>query len=102
MRIEGDGGDLWTNRKHVLVRPKGKKLFLPAKKASVLPGDEKPYPMEGMASLMASLRDAVRDGKEPETAGRHNVWAVALVHAGILSDRERRTVMLDEIYSEGR
>ena len=44
------------------------------------------------------LRDAVRDGKPAETRGEDNIWTVAMVEAGKLADRERRTVELAEVY----
>lgn len=102
LRIEGDGGDLWTNRKQVLVRRRGKKLFLPVKLSKGLKGDERPYPHEGMASILEGLRSALEQGVEPETSGRRNAWAVAMVEAGILSDRERRTVDVSELHTDDR
>jgi hypothetical protein len=46
-----------------------------------------------------SLRDAVLHGKRADTRGEDNIWTVAMVEAGKLSDRERRMVSLDEVYA---
>jgi hypothetical protein len=62
-------------------------------------GDERPYPQGGTTSLLNSLRDAVLHGREAETRGEDNIWTVAMVEAGKLSDRERRTVNLTEVYA---
>lgn len=102
LRIEGEGGDLWTNRKRVFVRRRGQKFFLPVKLSRGLKGDERPYPFEGMASLLEGLRAAVEEGQEAETSGRRNIWAVALVEAGMRSDRERRTVDVSELHTDER
>jgi predicted dehydrogenase len=94
---EGSDGDLWSNRKLVAVRKRGGKLFLPIAKEKGLAGDGDPYPREGTTSLLESLRAAVRDGVEPESSGRENLWAVALVEAALISDREGRTVAVAEV-----
>ena len=94
---EGSQGDLWSNRKLVAVRKRGGRLFLPVKRERGLPGDGDPYPREGTTSLLESLRAAVRDGLEPESSGRENLWAVALVEAALISDREGRTVRIAEV-----
>ena len=99
--IEGERGVLWTNRKFVAWRPKGKRLFRPIRNDKVPKGDEKPYPQGGTTSLLNSLRDAVRHGTPGETRADDNIWTVAMVEAGMLSDRERRTVSLAEVLPEG-
>ena len=98
---EGADGDLWSNRKLVTVRRRGGKLFLPVRKERGLPGDGDPYPREGTTSLLESLRAAVRDGKEPESSGRENLWAVAMVAAALRSDEEGRTVAVAEVLEGG-
>jgi hypothetical protein len=40
----------------------------------------------------------VRDGTPAETRGEDNIWTVAMVEAAKLSDRERRTVEIAEVY----
>jgi predicted dehydrogenase len=96
--IEGERGVIWTNRKYVAWRPKGSPWFRPVRNVSVPAGDEKKYPQGGTTSLLNSLRDAVRDGTPAETRGEDNIWTVAMVDAAKLSDRERRTVDLADIY----
>jgi predicted dehydrogenase len=99
LSVEGENGDLWSNRKHVLVRKRGGRFFLPIKKQRGLPGDADPYPREGTTSLLESLRAAVEEGREPETSGAENLWAIALVEAATRADDERRTVLVDELYA---
>jgi predicted dehydrogenase len=97
--IEGERGVLWTNRKLVAFRPGGSRWFRPMRNDKVPKGDERPYPQGGTTSLLNSLRDAVLHGTTAETRGDDNIWTVAMVDAGKISDRERRTVDLSEVYS---
>jgi len=97
--IEGERGAIWTNRKFVAWRPAGSRWFRPIRNDKVPKGDERPYPQGGTTSLLNSLRDAVLHGKVAETRGEDNIWTVAMVEAGKISDRERRTVDLSEVYS---
>ncbi len=97
--IEGEKGVLWTNRKFVFWRPRGSRWFRPIRNDKVPKGDERPYPKGGTTSLLNSLRDAVTSGARAETRGEDNIWTVAMVEAGKLSDRERRTVSLSEVYA---
>jgi predicted dehydrogenase len=97
--LEGEEGVLWTNRKRVLWRPKASRWWRPVRNVAAPPGDEASYPKEGTTSLLNSLRDAVKNGTRPETHGGDNIWNVAMVEAGKLSDREKRTVEIAELYS---
>jgi hypothetical protein len=97
--IEGEKGVLWTNRRMVAWRPRGSRWFRPIRNDKVPKGDEKPYPQGGTTFLLNSLRDAVQGGARAETRGEDNIWTVAMVEAGKLSDRERRTVALREVYA---
>lgn len=97
--IEGEKGVLWTNRKYVAFRPGGSRWFRPMRNDKVPKGDERPYPQGGTTSLLNSLRDAVLKGTSAETRGDDNVWTVAMVDAGKISDGERRTVDLSEVFS---
>lgn len=97
--IEGEKGVLWTNRRMVAWRPAGSRWFRPIRNDKVPKGDEKPYPQGGTTFLLNSLRDAVQSGARAETRGEDYIWTVAMVEAGKLSDRERRTVALSEVYS---
>lgn len=96
--IEGERGVLWTNRKYVFWRPRGSRFFRPVRAGKVPPGDAARYPRGGTASLLNGLRDAVLRGTVPETSGHDNIWNVAMVEAGKLSQRERRTVQIAEVY----
>ncbi len=98
--IEGEKGVLWTNRKFIAWRPGGSRWFRPLRNDKVPKGDERPYPQGGTTSLLNSLRDAVSQGRRADTRGEDNIWTVAMVEAGKLSDRERRMVRLDEVYGD--
>jgi predicted dehydrogenase len=98
--VEGEKGLLWTNRKFVLWRPRGKRLFWPLKQVQVPRGDADPYPKEGTTTLLNSLRDAVLHGQQAETSGYDNIWTIAMVEAGKRSVAERRTIAIDEILTE--
>ena len=95
--IEGEHGVIWTNRKFVWWRARGKRFFWPVKLVKVPKGDDAPYPKEGTTSLLDSLRDAVLHGKRAETCGQDNIWTIAMVEAAKRSVAERRTVAIDEI-----
>ena len=98
--IEGEDGVLWTNRKHVFLRPAKSRFFRPVKRVKVPPGDEARYPKGGTTSLLNSLRDAVLHGREAETRAEDNIWNVGMVEAGKISDREGRSVPLREVMPE--
>lgn len=98
LMIEGEKGAIWTNRKYVAWRPKGSRFFRPMRNDKVPKGDEQSYPQGGTTSLLNSLRDAVRHGTSAATRGDDNIWTVAMVEAGKLSDQERRTVDIAEVY----
>jgi predicted dehydrogenase len=97
--IEGEKGVLWTNRRFVAFRPGNSRWFRPMRNDKVPKGDERPYPQGGTTSLLNSLRDAVLSGKSAETRGDDNIWTVAMVQAGQMSDQQRRTVDLSEVYA---
>lgn len=96
--IEGEEGAIWTNRKYVFWRPAGSRFLRPVRNVKVAPGDEAPYPRGGTTSLLNALRDAVLHRTTPETSGRDNIWNVAMIEAGKRSDREGRTVRIEEVY----
>ncbi len=98
LRVEGEGGSIWTNRKYVAWRPAGSRFFRPVRRVDVPPGDEASYPKGGTTSLLNALRDAVVDGTEPETSGSDNIWNVAMIEAAKRSDREGRTVSIEEVW----
>jgi predicted dehydrogenase len=100
MWIEGERGTIWTNRKLVAWRPRGSRLFRPMRNDRVPKGDERPYPQGGTTSLLNSLRDAVLHGTSAATRGDDNIWTVAMVEAGKLSDQQHRTVNIAEVYQD--
>jgi predicted dehydrogenase len=99
--LEGEKGDIWTDRKRVWWRPRGRRFFRRARLVEVPKGDELPYPRAGTVSLLNQFHDAVVEGKVPETSAEDNVWTLAMVEAGITSDREGRMVRIDEVLTPG-
>jgi predicted dehydrogenase len=95
IRIEGEEGVLWTNRKFVFRRERGKGFFRPVRLVKVPKGDGAKYPRGGTTALLNSLRDAVLTGKPAETRGKDNIWTLAMVEAAKISDRERRVVSIE-------
>lgn len=100
--IEGEKGAIWTNRKHVFRRMGGSRWFMPVRNVAVPKGDEAKYPKGGTTSLLDALRDAVRHGTPAETRAEDNVWTIAMLEAGRLSDRERREVAIAEVLAPER
>jgi len=97
--IEGERGVIWTDRKYVFCRGRGSRLFRPVRWVKTPPGDGAKYPKGGTTSLLNALRDACVHGTVAETTGLDNIWTVAMVEAGKRSDRERRAVQVDEVYT---
>jgi predicted dehydrogenase/predicted AlkP superfamily phosphohydrolase/phosphomutase len=97
--VQGDKGDVWTNRRWIWWRPKGQRFFRPVKLVSVPKGDEQKYPKAGTVSLLNQFRDAILQNKVPETSGEDNLWTLAMVEAGIASIRNCRKVSISEVYS---
>ena len=98
LTLEGESGEIWTDRKRVFVRAAGSRIPRWVKNVPAPRGDADKYPREGTTSLLDSLRDLVVEGREPETIGSDNIWNVAMVEAGKRSDRDGRTVRIDEVY----
>jgi len=97
LRLEGTEGELWSNRKYLFWRAKGKRFFSYVKNVAVPAGDEQKYPKGGTTSLLNSLRDAVEHQQVAETSGDDNLGTLAMVEAARLSDTEHREVKLSEI-----
>jgi predicted dehydrogenase len=97
LRLEGTEGELWTNRRAVFWRPKGKRFFSYVKNVAVPPGDDKKYPKGGTAALLNSLRDAALNGQPAETSAEDNFGTLAMVEAARRSDTEKREVQLAEV-----
>lgn len=97
--IEGEKGDLWTDRRRVWWRAKGGRFFRPAKMIPVPKGDEQRYPKAGTVSLLNQLRDAITQGAEPETSGADNLWTLAMVESGLHASQEGRPVRVEEVFT---
>jgi predicted dehydrogenase/predicted AlkP superfamily phosphohydrolase/phosphomutase len=97
--VEGEKGDIWTDRRRVWWRAKGKRFFRPVKLVQVPKGDEERYPKAGTVSLLNQFRDAVVKGIIPETSGEDNLWTLAMIEAGLRSIRERRRVKIEEVFT---
>jgi predicted dehydrogenase/predicted AlkP superfamily phosphohydrolase/phosphomutase len=97
--VQGDKGDIWTDRRWVWWRPKGQRFFRPVRLIPVPKGDEERYPKAGTVSLLNQFRDAVSQGKIPETSGEDNLWTLAMVEAAALSIRESRKVQIHEVFT---
>jgi predicted dehydrogenase len=95
--IEGEKGDLWTDRNRVWWRPRGSRFFRPMRSVPVPKGDELPYPKAGTVSLLNHFRDAVLHGRVPETSVDDNVWTLSMVEAGIRSHREKRRITIADV-----
>jgi predicted dehydrogenase/predicted AlkP superfamily phosphohydrolase/phosphomutase len=99
--VQGDKGDVWTDRRWVWWRPKGQRFFRPVKLVSVPKGDEQRYPKAGTVSLLNQFCNALIKGAIPETSGEDNLWTLAMVEAGILSVQQARKVSISEVFSPG-
>jgi predicted dehydrogenase len=97
LKIQGEKGTVWSNRKYIFFRRRRGLLYRPVKHVEVPLGDGAKYPRGGTTALIESFRDAVLHGRAAETRGEDNIWSVAMVEAGKTSDREGRSVSLSEL-----
>jgi predicted dehydrogenase len=98
--IEGEAGSLWTDRKRVWWRARGRRFFFPTRLDPVAGRDGSRYPRAGTTALLNQFRDAVRGSAVPETSGRDNIWTIAMVEAAIRSAQEGHAVAIAE--ADGR
>ncbi|MCX8099717.1 MAG: Gfo/Idh/MocA family oxidoreductase [Geminicoccaceae bacterium] len=101
IRIEGEKGGIWTNRRWVFLRQGTSRWFLPVKNVKVPPGDEKSYPQGGTTALLMALKDAVEKNVPAETRGEDNIWTIAMLEAAKKSAAEARRVAIGEV-ADGR
>lgn len=101
VRIDGERGAIWTNRRWVFLREGGSRFFLPVRNVKVPPGDEKSYPQGGTTALLMALQAAVEQGAPAETRGEDNIWTIAMLEAGKRAAAEGRTVRIAEV-GDGR
>ena len=97
--IEGESGEIRTDRKTVSWRPKEAKSFQRVPLVDVPKGDELPYPRAGTVSILNQFRDAVASDVQPETSGADNIWTLAMVEAAKLSQKEGRRARIDEVFT---
>jgi predicted dehydrogenase len=97
--VEGSDGELWTDRRQVWRRQKGRRFFRRAPLVPVPAGDEARYPKGGTVSLLNQFRDALTCGQAPETSGADNLWTLAMVEASMRSAREGRRVEIAEVFA---
>lgn len=101
IRIDGERGAIWTNRRWVFLREGSGRFFLPVRNVKVPPGDEKSYPQGGTTALLMALVAAVEHGTPAETRGEDNIWTIAMLEAGKRAAAEGRTVAIAEV-GDGR
>lgn len=101
IRIDGERGAIWTNRRWVFLREGSGRFFLPVRNVKVPPGDERSYPQGGTTALLMALQAAVERGAPAETRGEDNIWTIAMLEAGKRSAVEGRTVQIAEV-GDGR
>jgi predicted dehydrogenase len=97
--VEGESGDIWTDRKRVWWRAKGRRFFWPVKLAAVPKGDDLPYPKAGTTSLLNQFHAAIDQGTVPETSGSDNLWTLAMLKGCMSSQQQARKVQIDEVYT---
>jgi predicted dehydrogenase len=93
LRIEGERGALWTDRKRVWWRARGSRFFRPVRLEPSPDGHR--YPRAGTTLILDQFRDAVREGRTPETSAQDNLWTIAMVEAAMRSTRDGRAVAID-------
>ena len=99
LSVEGDLGDIRTDRKRVWWRPRGRRFFSRVNLVPVPKGDERPYPHGGTMGLLNQFRDALLHDRTPETSAADNLWTLAMVDASIASHREGRAVPVEAVFT---
>ena len=94
--VEGDEGDIWTDRKRVWWRPKRRRFFRPTKLCRC-PRAMLSLPQRGHCVAAQCIARQLLQGKLPETSGEDNLWTLAMVEASIRSDHDGRKVRIDEV-----
>jgi predicted dehydrogenase len=93
LRVEGERGSLWTDRKRVWWRARGARFFRPIRVDKSPDGHR--YPRAGTTTLLDQFRDAVVSGRTPETSATDNVWTIAMMEGAIRSAHDGHTVTID-------
>jgi len=97
--IEGENGEIRTDRKTVSWRARGERTFQKVPLIDVPEGDELPYPRAGTVSILNQFRDAIAQGVEPETSGADNIWTLAMVETAKRSQDQGRRIKIDEVFT---
>ncbi len=101
IRIDGEAGTIWTDRRRVFLRKGTSRWYWPVRNVRVPPGDEKSYPQGGTTALLMALQAAVEKGVPAETRGQDNIWTIAMLEAAKRAAAEARTVRVREV-GDGR
>ncbi|MBK6581487.1 MAG: Gfo/Idh/MocA family oxidoreductase [Gammaproteobacteria bacterium] len=99
LSIEGEHGDVRTDRSKVWWRPRGRKSFSEVAPVQMPEGESLRYPDAGMLSMLAQFRQALTTGRAPETSGADNLWTLAMFEAAVQSAQSGRYVSIDEIFT---
>jgi len=93
LRVEGEQGSLWTDRKRVWWRARGARFFRPVRVDASPDGHR--YPRAGTTTLLDQFRDAVLAGRRPETSAHDNLWTIAMMDGAIRSAHDGHAVTID-------
>lgn len=99
LAIEGESGELRTNRSQVWYRNRSESKFRVLDPIAVPEGEALRYPYAGMVSILAQFRDALAGQSEPETSGRDNLWTLAMYTAAKESCDTGREISIDSVFS---
>ena len=93
-RMTFERGEVWWTSRDLAGSEDGERVLVrgagPAERRVPLPV----LPLFDQAGSLAELRDAVRDGRQPESSGRENLGSLALALAAVQSAERRRPVRL--------
>jgi predicted dehydrogenase len=91
--IEGERGDVRTDRSKVWWRPRGQKSFTEVAPVQLPEGESHRYPDAGMLSMLAQF--GKRSPAGAETSGADNLWTLAMFEAAVRA----ALVSIDEIFT---
>ena len=97
--IEGERGELRTDRSRVWCRLDGEKKHRQLDAVEMPEGESLRYPDAGMVSMMAQFRNAIAQGAEPETSGRDNLWTLAMFEAAMRSSENGEFVAMSDVFT---
>jgi len=97
--IEGERGELRTDRSRVWCRRIGERQFRRLDGVDMPEGESLRYPDAGMVAMLAQFREAIMQGTEPETSGRDNLWTLAMFEAALQSSDHGRFVAMTDVFT---